>query len=853
MTLQNVVVLFVLAILFLAYLPAEKSSSVSVPEAGTTSTHAPLAATASVQNVGTLPWLHSAGGRLETPDGSYYPLRGVDVNGLIQYGPDWNESIPLTAADFEEMHALGLTFVRLSLSWSLLEPAPGVFNQSYLNSLSQVVSWARAAGIYILVDMHQDLYNRFLAPNGTEQDGFPTWATFAGNASRTCPVYLNSTTCLEDPAVDAAWNAFWNDTSVPGYAGLQESYAGAWQELAATFANSSTVAGYDLMNEPATGDVTSSLSSGFCPNGTWEWEYQWEDCFLLPFYQSLIHAIRQVDDRHAIFFEPSVYTDALNWAPWNPVALGDPNLVYEPHVYTNVFGPSANWSGNASALLSAYQNAQYNAQEFGGVAWFVGEYGTNPDDWHDGWIEANVNLANEFDVGSSFWEWKDGINATTVTEPGGSWGVVNLNGTLRSATDRAQILASPHPVGAGGGVQVGSAMFNFTTSNETLNVTSLAAGGWVHLYLPSFWYPSGYVVSGNYTGLAYVNSTYVLPGGTALDVSILNATCSRAGNFTVHVSPEAAAEGWLAGNVSPAFSNVTVAGLPVTTDRGNFTLAVLPGTVTVAAAASGYLSQSVSVVVTKGTTTFVHLALVQQPPPSQYPVTFTESGLAPGSSWSVTVNGTRVSSPNATAILTEQNGTYTFAVTPPTGYTPSPSAGTLIVAGKAITQTVVFNRTSARATYAVTFTERGLPQGTPWSVTLNGSTQRLPTTAITFQEINGSDSFTVGPVSGYTVIPSTGIVKVNGSSAGQSITFTSTMSKGKTTPTTGLMGLPGNDGYVIFGIVAAVIAGAVVLYVRKRSAQASMPSPTTEGHGNGEPTNDGDLGEGASSGPGEIE
>ncbi len=779
---------------------------------------------------GNLPWLHAAPGSpvglLETPDGSYFPLRGVDVNGLIQYGPDWNESIPLTQADFAEMHALGFTFVRLSLSWSLLEPAPGVFNQSYLAALSQVVDWAGAEGIYVLVDMHQDLYNRFLAPNGTEQDGFPTWATFSGNASRTCPIYLNETTCLQDPAVDNAWNAFWNNTTVPGYVGLQEAYDLAWQELASTFANASNVAGYDLMNEPATGTVTSSLSPGFCPNGTWETEYQWEDCFLLPFYQSLIHSIRQVDSRHAIFFEPSVYTDALNWAPWNPVSLGDSNIVYEPHVYTNVFGPSANWSGNASALLSAYQNAQYNAQEFGGTPWFVGEFGTNPDHWHDGWIEANVNLANKFDVGSSFWEWKEGINVSTITEPGGNWGVVRENGTLRNSTARAEILASPHPVGAGGAARVESSVFNFSTSNYTLNITNGAPGGWIHLYLPSFWYPSGYVVNGTYTGLSYRNSTYVLPGGTMLDTSVLNVTCSCSGNYTVHVRPAVQSEGWLAGNVSPVFANVTVANRTVTLNRGNFTLALPPGSLTVTADAPGYVTQSMSAVVTPGNTTLIQLHLLPVPPP-QYAITLSERGLPQGTSWQASVNGTGNTTNSSALTFREPNGTYVFTVGAVPGFLSSPSTGNVTVAGGPAGQSVTFTAIPPEA-YAVTFTESGLPASATWSVTLNGSGSSSSTTTVKFQDVNGSYVFSVAAPRGYTANPSSGTLRVDGHAVSQSIAFASASpSKGKTGQSVGLTGL---EGYLLVAVIVAAVAIAVAILLRRRptKSSSSVPPPKEE-------------------------
>ena len=125
---------------------------------------------------------------------------------------------------------------------------------------------------------------------------------------------------------------------------------------------------------------------------------------------------------------------------------------------------------------------------------------------------------------------------------------------------------------------------------------------------------------------------------------------------------------------------------------------------------------------------------------------------------------------------------------------------------------------SAPSTYSVTFSQSGLPASTSWPVTLNGSTKSSTTAKITFQEPNGSYTFSVGSVSGYTVGPSPGTIKVNGAAVSQPITFTSSTSPGKGNQTTGFLGLPGYDGYLVVGIiVAAVAAGALILLLRKRS------------------------------------
>jgi len=73
--------------------------------------------------------------------------------------------------------------------------------------------------------------------------------------------------------------------------------------------------------------------------------------------------------------------------------------------------------------------------------------------------------------------------------------------------------------------------------------------------------------------------------------------------------------------------------------------------------------------------------------------------------------------------------------------------------------------------YAVTFTESGLPSGTHWSVTVGNSTLSSDSSTITFVEPNGTLSFTVASVSGYTASPSSGSVTVKGGPASQAITF----------------------------------------------------------------------------------
>lgn len=158
-----------------------------------------------------------------------------------------------------------------------------------------------------------------------------------------------------------------------------------------------------------------------------------------------------------------------------------------------------------------------------------------------------------------------------------------------------------------------------------------------------------------------------------------------------------------------------------------------------------------------------------------YPVTFTESGLQAGTSWTVTLNGATQSSASGSVTFSKTNGTYSYSIGAISGYTASQSSGSLTVSGAAVNEVIMFTATMP-GTYPVTFMETGLATGTSWSVTLNSAAQSSTGSSITFTEVNGTYSYAVGAVPGYTASPSSGTMMVSGASRSVSITFTATTS-----------------------------------------------------------------------------
>lgn len=85
-------------------------------------------------------------------------------------------------------------------------------------------------------------------------------------------------------------------------------------------------------------------------------------------------------------------------------------------------------------------------------------------------------------------------------------------------------------------------------------------------------------------------------------------------------------------------------------------------------------------------------------------------------------------------------------------------------------------------TVPVTFTETGLPQGTSWSITLNGNTQSSTSTSITFNEPNGNYQFVVNPPVSYNVVSYSGSLTVNSSPLSQALTFVPPVQESGSTP-----------------------------------------------------------------------
>lgn len=201
-------------------------------------------------------------------------------------------------------------------------------------------------------------------------------------------------------------------------------------------------------------------------------------------------------------------------------------------------------------------------------------------------------------------------------------------------------------------------------------------------------------------------------------------------------------------------------------------------------------------------------------------VDFIESGLwwtRSGGSWGVELNTTMEKSVTSTVAFQEANGTFPYEVERFPGILASPSSGNVTVSSTTVTLSITFE-----SAYPVEFKDAPFPAGTSWSVTLGGVTNTTTSTNLTFEEPNGTYSYTIHPPSGYSVSPSSGDITVNGQSP-----IPVTFAVEKSSPST-FLGQPGDEGYILIGVIVAVASVATVILLLRGRGKRPAPSPPSK-------------------------
>ena len=219
----------------------------------------------------------------------------------------WTWDTSFNRKDWALFQQMGLNAIRLGTMWPGAEPTRGAYNQTYLDTLADIVAGAAEYGVHSLLDMHQDvLSDKFCG------EGAPLWAAVTNVSNFPWPVaaaYTNQSSqgvptnseChkrawAEYYFAEATATAFGN---LYGNAfGLRDAWAGFWGQVARTVvarALGGAVLGYELINEPFAGDIYKDPL--LMVPGVADREQ------LQPAYEVVQATIRAVDTDHAVFFE----------------------------------------------------------------------------------------------------------------------------------------------------------------------------------------------------------------------------------------------------------------------------------------------------------------------------------------------------------------------------------------------------------------------------------------------------------------------------------------------------------------------------------------------------------------------
>jgi hypothetical protein len=246
------------------------------------------------------------GADLVAPDGSKLVLRGMSIGNwlvpegymfgfekatsprLIEealkelVGPDearafwrqWTDTF-VGEEDFRFLAQLGCNVVRIPFNFRMFSPEdrPDLWVEDGFVPLDRAVAWARAAGLYVVLDMH-------CAPGGQTGDN-----------------------------IDDSWGSAFLFESEES----QRRAVDIWKRIARHYRDEPVVLGYELLNEPI---------AHFLP-------VKKLNPLLEPLYTRLTAAIREVDVNHVVILDGAQW--AGNFEVFGPPF--DPQLLYAFHKY----------------------------------------------------------------------------------------------------------------------------------------------------------------------------------------------------------------------------------------------------------------------------------------------------------------------------------------------------------------------------------------------------------------------------------------------------------------------------------------------------------------------------------------
>lgn len=372
--------------------------------------------------------LKVSGMHLVDEDGSQVLLNGlclicrVKDKGYLE--PDIENKIAYYAKH-------GFNAIRLGIFWDGVEPQPGCYDEIYLERLSNVVRFAETCGVYVFLDMHQDLFSsKFI-------DGAPAWATLDDDLEHQAHLDIWYEAYVKSPAVIRAADSFWSNREAADGVGLLDHYEAMWENIAIRFSGLSNVIGFEPMNEPYMGSLAPKAfgiafeaimrdNPAFDPKSPQsatqterelmtsiltEHFSKFDREVLMPFYNRMLKAIRKAGDIPLVT-GGNVYGTAVKTGierVTNEVGEVDSQQIYSPHGYDTVVDTDRYDAYSKENVLHIFSQKRESQLELG-LPVIVGEWGNFPSgDYTNDLIEHMTGILEKYLWSSTYHQYVAGM------------------------------------------------------------------------------------------------------------------------------------------------------------------------------------------------------------------------------------------------------------------------------------------------------------------------------------------------------------------------------------------------------------------------------------------------------------
>jgi endoglycosylceramidase len=388
---------------------------------------------------------------LRAPDGRAVILRGANVADAHKRAPY------LDGKQLDDYRRLrddwGMNAIRLVMTWAAVEPNEGQYDDAYLDRVRARLDWAAAAGLAVVLDMHQDIYGE-----GFGFDGAPRWTCDAARYAAFTPSTPWFLSAL-DPNVTACVDGFYARPE------LQKHFVAAWRRVAERLHTHPAVIGFDVLNEPLWG--TYSI-------------FDYEHDRLQPLYGRVVAEVRAAAPGWVAFLEPGA---SRNQGIATSLETFDfANVMYAPHSYDAAAeGGSGFDPANRRRIIDNAAKLANEARTLDAGLWF-GEYGgmTSTPGIAE-YMTAQYDAAGAVAAGTMYWSY----------DANDGYGLLAADGTPKPAL--LEVLVRPYPERVAGdpvsyGFDAATATFTFVYRPDR----ALALP--TELRVPSRVYPTGYQV-----------------------------------------------------------------------------------------------------------------------------------------------------------------------------------------------------------------------------------------------------------------------------------------------------------------------------------------------------------------------